>query len=48
MTLIDNKSTHDEDLGHVEASPSIGLGLGLDLSKNMDSMMMSPAMKDKI
>lgn len=47
MALIDNESTHDADVGHAEASPSIGLGLGFDPSTNMDSLMMSPAMEDE-
>jgi len=44
ISLID----HDDesgDEGGVEASPSIGLGLGFDPSKNMDSLMMSPAIE---
>ena len=47
MALIDNESTHDDDVDDVEASPSIGLGLGFDPSENMDSLMMSPAMEDE-
>jgi len=47
LALIDNESGHDEEECHLEASPSIGLGLGFDPSQNMDSLMMSPAMEDE-
>lgn len=47
MALIDNESGHDEEECHLEASPSIGLGLGFDPSQNMDSLMMSPTMEDE-
>jgi len=50
MTLIDGESggrDGTEKVDNVEASPSIGLGLGFDPSKNMDSLMMSPAMESE-
>ena len=47
MALIDNESGHDDEECQLEASPSIGLGLGFDPSQNMDSLMMSPAMEDE-
>lgn len=42
IALIDTDSVQDI-LEHGEPSPSIDLGLGFDPSKNMDSLMMSPA-----
>jgi hypothetical protein len=43
IALIDTDSVN-EILENEEPSPSIDLGLGFDPSKNMDSLMMSPAM----
>ncbi len=40
MALVDNESSKLAD--EIEASPSIGLGLGFDPTKDMDTMMMSP------
>jgi hypothetical protein len=51
MTLVDDKSEGvdgNENMGSIEASPSIGLGLGFDPSQNMDSLMMSPAIEGEI
>ena len=51
MALVDNQSNntdHEDGRNSVEASPSIGLGLGFDPSKNMDSLMMSPAMEGQV
>jgi hypothetical protein len=52
MAIIDNVMNIEEDEDqeedhskrHFGESPSIGLGLGFDPTKNMDSVMMSPTM----
>ncbi len=48
MTLVNEDSAELNEIKNnssIEASPSIGLGLGFDPSKNMDSLMMSPSLE---
>lgn len=48
MAVTDNEKDHDLQLQNLGESPSVSLGLGFDPTKNMDTVMMSPALNSSI